>query len=179
MKESKKIFSRFNSFSVKRKVAKLKRKKATVNFKTAKTALILIDGLAAEDNEHIFKFITFLRENNIEITQLFFYNIKEKVDSKTTDHSFHFSRKDTDLTGKPKGQVINFLLQKEFDLLFDMSIEKYFFLNYITALSRAKLKIGLYSDALLYFDLMINMGEDVSMGNYIKELKFYLQNLKT
>ncbi len=179
MKENKNIFRRFNNFSIKRRVAKIKRKKSTVNFTTAKTALILIDGLAAENNEHIFKFVTFLNENNIETTQLFFFNMKEKVENNAKENVFHFSKKDTDITGKPKSQLVNTILQKEFDLLFDFSIEKYFFLNYITALSKAKLKIGLYSDALLYFDLMINLGEDVSMDKYIKEVKFYLQNLKS
>ncbi len=177
MSDNNNIFQKVSDYLLERKALKMVRKKSAYNFQTAKTSLILIDGLAKNNDKEINKFITFLKEKNIDCSLIFFYNNKEVVEVEQGSRVFLFSKKNLNWLGNPNHNVINVLLQKEYDLLFDFSKKKYFFFKYIAIISKAKFKIGLFSDSCQYYDFMINLGDNIEIKKFIEDVKHYLSNL--
>jgi hypothetical protein len=62
---------------------------------------------------------------------------------------------------------------REFDLLFDLSLEEYFPLKYLTRLSPASYKIGLFRDTDDY-DLMIELHEPKTLPYLVEQVRHYL-----
>ena len=86
-------------------------------------------------------------------------------------------------TGLSAGQRQRLLLArafyKEFDILIDLTLEDVFVLQYVTGLSRSKLKVGRYSKIHEnYFDLMISLKGSTTMEEYIDHVLHYLLILK-
>jgi len=177
MLDNNNIFQKISYYLLERKALKIVRNVSVCNFKKAKSALILIDGLAKDNSNVINQFLIFLKENSIEYSQIVYFNNKEIVDGDKGNGEYLFSKKNLNWLGNPKHQEINLLLQKEYDLLLDFSIKKYFFFKYIAILSRAKFKIGLFSESHQYYDFMINLGEKVNLKSFIGDVKHYLSNL--
>ena len=178
MSDNNNIFQKIRYYLLERKALKMVRQKSAFNFQTAKTALILIDGLATNNDKIINQFLNFLKEKNIEYSQVYFYNNKEVVEVDEGNGIFQYSIKNLNWLGNPKHETINTILRKEYDLLFDFSIKKYFIFEYITVLSKAKFKIGLFSDSSQYYDFMINLGKDIDFKKYVEDVKHYLSNIK-
>jgi hypothetical protein len=64
-----------------------------------------------------------------------------------------------------------------FEVLFNIALENNLVLDYITALSQARFKVGSSPDASNYFDLNINIGENPDSMYLAKQQIFYLAQL--
>ena len=62
---------------------------------------------------------------------------------------------------------------RKFDILFDLSIEEYFPLKYLSGLSPATYKIGIFEEPGDY-DLMIGLQENKTMAFLVEQVKHYL-----
>ena len=65
-----------------------------------------------------------------------------------------------------------------FDILLNIALSQNLALDYITALSQAKFKVGSSPNASNYFDLNINIGENNDALYLAKQQIFYLAQLK-
>ncbi len=85
----------------------------------------------------------------------------------------------TDLNwwGLPKPGKIEDFTNTNFDLLFNTALKQNFILNYLTALSRAKFKVGWSPNETNYFDLNINIGKKDDAMYLVKQQIFYLAQL--
>jgi hypothetical protein len=81
--------------------------------------------------------------------------------------------KDLDFWGLPKEEFTNI----RFEVLFNIALENNLVLDYITALSQARFKVGCSPNIKNYFDLNINIGENRDPMYIAKQQIFYLAQL--
>ena len=84
--------------------------------------------------------------------------------------------KDVNWVGIPKAEFVHPFVNEEFDVLFLLSQSKNVSLEYLYALSHAKLKVAADLDEInLYSDLMFKVGEDNFLQKLIDTSVHYLQ----
>lgn len=79
--------------------------------------------------------------------------------------------------GIPKPEKVNDFLDMNFDLLLNIAFEPNFAVDYVTALSKARFKIGSSPNNENHFDLNINVGENKDPLYLAKQQIFYLAQL--
>lgn len=84
-----------------------------------------------------------------------------------------------DLTrvGLPKEGIADEFLKTEFDLLLNVAMQQNLVLDYLTALSRARFKIGCSKSAHNFFDLNIEIGGNEDSLYLARQQIFYLDQL--
>jgi hypothetical protein len=87
------------------------------------------------------------------------------------------NKKDLDWFGLPKSTTVDQFIETEFDLLLNLALKQNFVLDYITALSRAKFKVGWSKGKNNYFDLNINISRKQDALYLAKQQIFYLGEL--
>ena len=85
--------------------------------------------------------------------------------------------KDLDFWGLPKKEKVDEFINIRFEVLFNIALEDNLVLDYITALSQARFKIGSSTNANNYFDLNINIDENRDPMYLAKQQIFYLAQL--
>ena len=85
--------------------------------------------------------------------------------------------KDLDFWGLPKKDKVDEFINIRFELLLNIALENNIILDYITALSQAKFKVGSSPNAKNYFDLNINIDENRTPMYLAKQQIFYLAQL--
>ena len=79
--------------------------------------------------------------------------------------------------GIPKPETTQDFMSVHFDLLLNIALKQNFVLDYITALTPAKFKVGTSNHEINYFDLNINIGENQDTMFLVKQQIFYLSQL--
>lgn len=79
--------------------------------------------------------------------------------------------------GIPKPEKVGDFLEIHFDVLLNIALEPNFAVDYVTALSKAKFKIGCSPNDENYFDLNIKIGENQDAMYLAKQQIFYLAQL--
>jgi len=85
--------------------------------------------------------------------------------------------KDLDFWGLPKKEKVEEFTNIRFEVLFNIAFENNLVLDYITALSQARFKVGSSPDNRNYFDLNINIDENRDSMYLAKQQIFYLAQL--
>ncbi len=93
---------------------------------------------------------------------------------------YYFDKKDLNWYGAPKNDYIKEFINKEFDVIIDLTLEDVFVLQYIIALSKSKLKVGRFSKSMVkHYDLMIKNDKKALSDEYIDQILHYLNILKS
>lgn len=79
--------------------------------------------------------------------------------------------------GLPRHEKVSEFVDMNFDILLNIALSQNLALDYITALSQAKFKVGSSTDVSNYFDLNINIGENNDALYLAKQQIFYLAQL--
>lgn len=93
---------------------------------------------------------------------------------------YYFTNQDLNWLKIPKNDFILKFIEKEFDILLDLTMDDNFTTNYIISLSKARLKAGQQikvKEPIL--DVMINMDNSPSINEFIDQLLHYLTLLKS
>ena len=85
--------------------------------------------------------------------------------------------KDRNWWGIPKPEKVSDFIEMDFDLLLCLAAEKNYAVDYITALSRAKFKIGSSKSDNSYFDLNIKLDQNKDAMFLAEQQIFYLAQL--
>lgn len=89
-----------------------------------------------------------------------------------------FSRKQTNYwTEVPNVELVEDFIHQKFDLLIDLTRQKYFPVLYITALSEATFKIGYAGRSQNYFDLNIDFQETPEPSQLADQILYYLKRI--
>jgi len=95
------------------------------------------------------------------VSILGYVNSKKLIDHYLYRKGFDFfSRNDLNWYYKPISEITEAFIKKTFDILIDLSLDKYYPIQYIVALSPAAFKVGKFSDDDKYLDLMIDMEKE-------------------
>ncbi|HSY75299.1 MAG TPA: hypothetical protein VK890_00495 [Bacteroidia bacterium] len=151
-----------------------KRSHAIMNIRDAKTIGVIFNAGDIKEVELVKKYISYLREMGKKVRSMGYVALKELPGNITTsiDHQC-FTLKNVNWYYKPAISFIGSFVTEEYDLLLDLNIATQLPLIYVATLSKAKCKVGRYSEKYMsLYDVMIETDDQ-------KTLKYFLQNVDT
>ena len=162
-------------FHLRRLRAKLKLQSANrqaVSMEDAKRIGILFNATSGDDRHEIENFADLLRSNDKKVLVLGF------IDGKFT-HDIHnylvFTKKNLNWYLEPSGDNVQRFEEEPFDILINAYTDECVPLEYISALSSAKFRVGIYhEDKTHCYDLMINLPKAADLGFYLNQIAHFL-----
>ena len=131
--------------------------------------LILVEDNSKEKLDQIIS-----KKLSIDVSKVTIVFFKTKQES-DTNYKYELTEKDFSLFGKLKNETIKKLIKSDFDLLLNYTNDN-LYLNYLTAFSNTKFKVGLKGNHNELFDLMINVDKE-NVDLFHTELVKYLKIL--
>jgi hypothetical protein len=172
----KKTRKKAGEYFLKKEFANVARNVAAVNFEEAETIALIFDATDKDEFEVVKKYIKKLKENKRKVRAIGFYDGKEEptLMSSKLEYDF-FSRKQLKWYLKPNDPIVENFMHEPFDLLINLCMNYKTPLLYVTALSRAKFKVGkAHPKYAPYYDLMLNVEDNIGLQNFIMLAEKYL-----
>lgn len=147
-----------------------------------KSLLILFDSDRDEQNDDIKAIISQLKSEGKSVTACGYLPQKKSV-TPETDAMKILNSRDIGIWGKPKRTAVQHILDKEYDVVMDLSAQSEYALKYLVVMSKAKMHCGRdMDDDLQIYDFMIKMTPDaMSKKNMAKavydEFRHYMQSI--
>lgn len=91
----------------------------------------------------------------------------------------HFSRKELDLLGRPKSTMVDDFINTPFDFLINLDAQEHLPLTYISARSKAQVRVGPYTNKTYCFDFMIETKKEDDLQQFINQLNYLLIRLNS
>ncbi len=177
MSALKNIKCKIGRYNLNKQLKTYNRQVITHNFNTAKSAGILFSSPNDDSFKAIKDFLTFLSERDFKVYALGYVPTKKIPEQYLMRKSINFYCKtDVNWYYKPKTEVVDQFVNREFDILFDLSIKDHFTVNYAGSLSKASFKIGMQKE-YAYQDLVIDVNKNKSVEYLIEQIKHYLNIL--
>ncbi len=160
-------------------VNEMDRKQKQTNLKSARTVALLYY-LPDETTYKSFEAIlSRFSDINLKISVVCY------TDSKVSPHYFIPKISQNIVTSKnvnwrfqPQNDFVKEFINTEFDILIDLSLAEYLPLLYCAALSKAGLKVGRFQENhQLFYDLMINTGQDETIDSFVTQVIHYLSRI--
>ncbi|MBN1199169.1 MAG: hypothetical protein JXA23_07440 [Bacteroidales bacterium] len=147
-----------------------------VNLASAKSIGILYALIAPPDYTEVETFVSDLQKEHKEVKALGFVQHKEMVNRFLPKLSYDFfSQQEVNWYCKPMNNKVDDFITTEFDLLLDLTMEDFLPLKFVTGLSRARCKVGRFTEENnRYYDLMIKVESFQRLPELIKQIKHYL-----
>jgi hypothetical protein len=160
------------------KLARTKRKVYYTNIGLVKRIGIVWDASKPDEFPCLSRFYQKMNERNIEVKVLGYFPGNNLPDKYTAIRFLTCIKKEEiNFFYHPVSSESNAFINNRFDILIDINFEKLFPLQYITSLSNAGFKVGLFeseSDANT-FDLMMELKPPVDVDNYLNQVIQYLE----
>jgi hypothetical protein len=163
---------------LKKKLAGVKRKKSFTNFLNVKRIGIVWDASCMDDFNYLSGFNQKMSALNIMVDILGYFPGKELPDKYTAVRYLKcFKKNDINLFYTPVSNEVFEFIDTPFDILIDLNFKKHFPLSYVTSLSSAKFKVGLFEEDAEKspFDLMMEIKSSSGIENYISQVIYYLE----
>jgi hypothetical protein len=148
------------------------------NFETAKSVALLYPYDTSVDAE-IDRFMRFFAERQIKVQALAF--IDDKVVPETYKAKLNksvFCAEHLNWYNKPMVDLVEEFIRQPFDILIDFSPAPLFPLQYITALSRASMRVGKISYPGSPYEFILSIPENASHTFFIEQLQHYLLSIQ-
>lgn len=134
------------------------------NIKDAKTIGIIYNATEYVSFEIIKDFTKQISKGDVKVTILGYVHSKKLIDHYLYRKGFDFfSRNELNWYYKPVSETVESFIQQPFDILFNLSLEGYFPIQYIVGLSKASFKVGKFSQSENNLDLMIDIEKEKSL----------------
>lgn len=180
MKLSEKIKQNYVNYLFLREFRNQKRNFKSVTFDEAKTIGILYNATSEKNYEIVKQFVKEIRAQQKDVMALGYIDKREIPDMRYAKLGLDFfTRKAVNWKMKPKHPSVNNFINSDFDILINLNTEKCIPLKYISAMTRAKFKVGRFDKKnILFCDLMIKVGETMGLKDFIEQITHYLKLLK-
>jgi hypothetical protein len=165
-----------------KKLEKVRRKVFYSNISRIKTIGILWDALKPEDFSSLSRFHQQMNERGINVNILGYYPGKELPNQYTALRYFScFRKQEINFFYIPVSSETERFINTMFDILIDVNFEKAFPLYYISSLSKASFKVGLFDTEAdsSTFDLMIELKKPVRVEEYLSNVVHYLEMINS
>jgi hypothetical protein len=170
----KKIRIKVGNYFLNRRLRHLKRKRQLLGFEASSTVGVLFKTDNLLDFESVRKFLLYLHEKQNQVFAIGFIDNKKIPDYFLMKKGFNFfTRKELTFFFIPKSKVVDDFLEKQFDILIDLSTDNSFPLQYISSMSRSKFKIGRSANGSKCFDLMIDTEKNNKVDFLVEHIKHY------
>lgn len=176
-----KLRVKIGQYYYKKEQARMSRTCQMTNLKDAKRIGILYTLEDVPDYERVSEFVSQLQGEHKEVKALGFVKNKSLVERFLPKLSYDFfSTRDLTWFYKPIHRQVKDFIDKEFDLLIDLSLHDTFPLKYISGLSNALCRVGKFSDINSeYYDLMIDLKPSMTSEEYLGQVQHYLTVINT
>ncbi len=147
-----------------------------VGLQTAKEIGIIFYPRTPDDTNVINQFAAYLKDQKKKVNILAFYNSKKTA----LNFNFpYFNRKDVNWHFEPMSQNVTDFIQKKFDILINLVTTDCPPLEYVSALSNARFRIGRYEDNNLHCaDMFIDTQGQDDVTYLVEQVKRYLHMIK-
>ena len=159
-----------------RKLKSRKRNKKVYNLRTARTIGILFDATNSKCFEPVQSFYKELSGGHLKISVMGYFHGKTIPDKYLfkKDFTFFFKTEVRWPTIIKNEDTLRFL-DKPFDILIDLNLNRDFLFDQMVALSKARFKVGRFREEKNYYDLMINMEKEPTLEYFIQQVNYYLE----
>lgn len=163
-----------------REVGKQKRNSESVTFDEAKKIGILYEATSDQHYEIVKQFVKDIRSQQKDVLALGYVDKKELPAMRFAKLGLDFfTRRSINWKMKPMDPMVNNFINGNFDILINLNTDRCFPLKYVSAMTKARFKIGKYDQKNFpFFDMMIQTSETGSLKDFIVQLTHYLKLLK-
>lgn len=167
-------------FVIRRKRKNLDRHRMVINLEEAVTICILYKVTSEKLFNSIRDLTKVLTAERKQVLAFGYVDRKEIPNyCVAANAGYYFCQKDLNWFGGPKSDYLKKFIDKEFDLLIDLTLEDVFINRYLATLSRSKFKVGKHSDLnLQHLDMVIKMDKKAREEDYILQILHYLKTLR-
>ena len=152
------------------KLKNLMRDTKVCNINEAKTVGIIYNATNSVSFEIIRDFTRILIQKKIEVSVLGYVDSKKLIDHYLYRKGFDFFTKNNlNWYNRPKSDTVDDFMNKPYDILINLSLEEYYPIQYVLALSPSAFKVGKYFEEPNYMDLMIDIEKEKKAMMDVKE----------
>ena len=167
---------------LRRRVVRSSPKMEYSNFSKVKSIGIVWNASNSNEFQSLARFHQKMIERNIDVKIVGYYEGKNLPDQYTAIRYLTCIRRaELDFFYVPDSPEIKSFTDYKFDILIDINFEKLFSLVYITDLSMASFKAGLFEaeENTQRFDMMLEMEKPVNVDYYLIQLIQYLEMINS
>lgn len=178
MELAKNIRLKIGQMLLRKRMDKIKRKVLYSDFGKVKKIGIIWDASRVQDFIHLSGFFQKMNERNIEVSIMSYFPGKNLPDQYTAIRYLTcIRREDLNFFYLPTTQDAEKFLSTKFDILIDINFDNLLTLSYLSVLSSAFFKVGLYNNDKdgKVFDLMIELKNPADTGDFLNQTLHYLQ----
>ena len=164
-----------------KEMKRINRKPEIVSFDDANKIGLLYDATEEHDSETVKNYVKSLRANSKkDILALGFVDKKVLHQSQYAQVGLDFfTQKDLNFQMIPNDTVVKNFINNNFDILINVDNGKCFPLRYISAMSKARFRVGRYSNTnIVYFDMMVKLKGEIPIRTAIDEIEHFLRLIK-
>ncbi len=155
---------------LKNKLRGISRETIVCNINDAKSVGIIYNATNLMNFEIIKDFAKTLMNKKIEVSALGYVHSKKLIDHYLYRKGFDFITKNNlNWYYKPASNIVSGFIKKPFDILINLSLEDYYPIQYIVALSSSPFKVGKYSEEPNYMDFMIDIEKEKKTMQDLKD----------
>jgi hypothetical protein len=165
-----------------KKTERIRRRVHYTNMKNIRKIGIVWDASKSEDFVSLSKFQQRMQERNIDVKIIGYYAGDELPDRLTAIRFLScIKKKELSFFYKPVSEESEAFINTNFDVLIDVNFDKKFPLYYISSLSTASFKVGLFDseNSTSIFDLMMELKKPVHVENYLNQVVHYLEMINS
>jgi hypothetical protein len=159
------------------KLARTKRKTFYSNIEQVKNIAIIWDASMIDDFASLSRFYQKMNENKTDVKILGFFPGKNLPNQYTAIRYLSvIKNEELNLFYHPTSAETSAFLSKRFDVLIDLNFKRLLPLLYISSLSNAGFKVGLFEPGIKNppFDLMMEVKNPVNVEDYLNQVMHYL-----
>jgi hypothetical protein len=167
---------------LRKKMAKQKRIRFKGNISSAKTIGVVWDATIPDDFLIISQFHQKMADKNIDVKILGYFPGKDLPDKLTAIRYLTCLKKeDINFTYRPVSREANSFINTRFDILIDVNFNDIFPLRYVSNLSVAGFKVGIFDSTGVNspYDLMMEFNKSTDINTYLVQVIHYLEMINT
>lgn len=172
----KRQYSRLQDYLLERKLQQNVVKRYPGDYESAKKIGLLFNATDQQQRQTVLSFAKTLESKGKKVQLLAFYDDKKQQPNFTFKH---FSQKELNFFRRPKGLFVDDFIAEPFDILINLFLVEEPALEYISALSKAQLRVGPYTERTYCYDLMIDTSNRQDLSRFIEQIEFLLNKMNT
>lgn len=165
-----------------KKILRARRKISYTNISSIQKIGIVWDATRTGDFASLSRFHQKMLERNVDVKIIGYYPGKELPDKYTAIRFLSIIRRnELSFFYLPVSTEADVFMNSRFDVLIDINFNKEFPLKYISALSAASFKVGLFNSETdsAIFDLMMEIKKPVQVEGYLDQVIHYLEMINS
>jgi|GEM_PF-180425 len=168
--------------SLEKRIVKARRKVSYTGINSIRTIGMVWDASRTEEFSILSRFHLQMQEKGISVTLIGYYPGKELPDQYTALKYFTcLRRKELNAVYLPVSVEADKFITTKFDILIDINFNRELPLIYISSLSAASFKVGLFEKESdnRFFDLMMELKKPVNVDDYLRNVIHYLEMIRS